>query len=266
MRGPARGAWRAGPALTALGALLAAAACAPEPGGGAVVETTVLDGSPVALVAPEGAEPKALVVFLHGLHEDHESVLEESPLGDLVSGLVAGGYAVASSDADGDNFGNPESREDYLALARYAQDRLGTSATLLLAESMGGLAAIPLAASGDVSGLRGTAAINPAIPLTAPSGDGYLDAAVEAWGREPGPDDDPLALPPQEFAGQSFRLYVAAEDEIVPTAEHAGAFASRVGGLADVSLVACSGGHVDPSCFQPDDVVSWFDGLLTDAP
>jgi hypothetical protein len=32
----------------------------------------------------------------------------------------------------------------------------------------------------------------------------------------------------------------------------------RLRDAADVSVVPCDGEHVDPSCFQPDDVANWF--------
>lgn len=44
---------------------------------------------------------------------------------------------------------------------------------------------------------------------------------------------------------------------------NATAFQAKYGFAADISVVLCTGDHVDPSCFRGDDVVSWFDGLAS---
>lgn len=241
------------------------AACRPAGPDGILVETVALEGSTAVGVVARDAPPVALVVYLHGMNEDHRAVLADSPLGWLVHALVEAGYAVVAGDAGGNSFGSPAAQREYAALARLGADRYGTNATFLLAESMGGLAAIPLAASGAVPDLLGTAGISPAISLTATSGDDHRAAIEEAWGRVPDAGDDPLGTPLEALAGQSFRFYVAIEDTSVPTADHAGAFAARFRDVADVTLVRCGPGHVDASCYQPDDVVAWFGSLLAAA-
>ncbi len=227
--------------------------------GDLVVERYELDGDPVMGVSGRGRPVEALVVYLHGRGETSTATLDDPQLRVVTQALVEAGYAVVSSDAGGDSFGSPGAQGAYLRLAEAAREHYATDTTFLLAESMGGLAALPLAASGEVRDLRGTAAINPAISLTAPSVAAHGEAAAAAWGRVPGGADDPLLLPPHRLAGQHFRFYVTDGDDVVPTPEHAGALAERLEGVAEVSLVGCTGEHVDPSCFQAQDVVAWFD-------
>jgi hypothetical protein len=39
------------------------------------------------------------------------------------------------------------------------------------------------------------------------------------------------------------------------------AFRARFGEVADISIIECTGAHLDPSCIQPDDIVDWFKKL-----
>lgn len=250
-------------AAVVLGAVLLLGGCAST---SPVVETGELDGQAVqAVLPPQGTRVRALVVYLHGLRESAAATTEDSDVARVVDALARHGYAVVSSDADGDSFGSPAAQADYAELAAQGAARYGTSATFLLAESMGGLSAVPLAADGSVPDLLGTLGISPALSLEAASGqDVYASEITAAWGRAVTSADDPLAAAPQELAGQRFRFYVTPGDTAVPTAEHADAFAARYGKVADVELVACTGEHVDATCFQPDDVMAWFDQLLAE--
>jgi hypothetical protein len=57
------------------------------------------------------------------------------------------------------------------------------------------------------------------------------------------------------------RFYVAEADPVAEAASNAAAFEKKFRPAAAISVVDCSGGHADGSCYQPDDVAKWFTSL-----
>jgi alpha-beta hydrolase superfamily lysophospholipase len=230
-----------------------------------VVELQVGGQRAVALV-PDTDVPRGLVLYLHGFGEDAESLLGGEDQARIVERLVTDGYVVAASDAHLDVFGNAASQQDHVDLAAELTRRYGTSRTFLLAESMGGVAGLQLLAADRIPHLLGMAAISPLTDLDVASLSPYEPIVRQAYGgRLPVGAENPAALSAESFRGDHIRFYLAAEDDVTVSADNADPLAARLQGIADVSVVPCEGGHVDPSCFQPDDLAAWFDELARTA-
>jgi alpha-beta hydrolase superfamily lysophospholipase len=223
-------------------------------------------GQPAVAVVPNTDAPRGLVLYLHGFGGDAASLEDGEEQVRIVDRLVADGYVVAASDAHLDAFGNAASQQDHVDLAAELTRRYETSRTFLLAESMGGVAALQLLAADRIPHLMGMAAISPLTDLDVATVSPYDAIVRQAYGgRWPVGTENPAALPAESFRDDHLRFYLAADDEVTVSAENADPLAARLQGIADVSIVPCDGGHVDPSCFQPDDLAGWFDQLVRTA-
>lgn len=198
---------------------------------------------------------RGVVVYFHGLDRD-ETILEmDASHRELIRRLTDAGYAVVASRAGGNAYGNRESQDDYAELAVTAIADRRVSDLFFLAESMGTVAAVNLMAKRPDLRPRGLAAIGPALNLAAVADD-YRSSLL---GANPDVSEtDPMRLPVESLAGQKVRFYASPDDVLVPTASNADAFRARFGSVADVSIVECSGRHLNSSCVNGEDVVSWF--------
>lgn len=219
-----------------------------------------LDGQPTLGLSKKNKNPTALVVFFHGLDTDEHSPISDASHKKLTDTLLNAGYAVVSSNAGGNAYGNPASRQQYLNLARLAAYHYHVADIYLLAESMGAIAAVDILANPDTLPVRGLVAISPALNL----GDApppYRKAIEAAY---PGQSIDavsPMNLPPDQLIGKRLRFYASQDDKIVPTADNASAFDDRFGSMASISIVHCSGGHMAAACMQGNDIVRWYRSL-----
>lgn len=219
-----------------------------------------IDGQPGLGVSKKGQKPKALVVFFHGLDAD-ESILRQDEMHTrLTETLVDAGYAVVASRAGGNAFGNAASRHNYAEVAKSGLTHYGVKEVFFLAESMGAIAAVDILASTPHPGLRGLAAVSPALDLNA-AGPNYEFAVKDAFTTETLESANPMNLPAHELLGKRIRFYATPTDTVIPTPEHAIAFQQRYGSNADITIVPCTGDHLDSSCIQPNDIVQWFDSL-----
>ncbi|HEX2283667.1 MAG TPA: alpha/beta hydrolase, partial [Mycobacterium sp.] len=104
------------------------------------------------------------------------------------------------------------------------------------------------------------AAINPVLNLGKPPAEHR--AAIAASYPSQSPESvDPMKLPARAFQGKHMRFYVTPTDSLVPSDANALAFRTRFDSAADISIVSCTGAHLDPSCIQGDDIVKWFSHL-----
>ena len=224
-----------------------------------VVDLEVGGQSAVAVVPP-GDSPTGLVLYVHGHGETHDSLTGGSDQKRVTDRLVADGYVVAASDAHFDAWGNETSQQDYVALAAELKSRYDTPQTFLLAESMGGVAALQILAGDQIPDLAGLAGISMLVDPTVAADTEYGEELRAAYGGQlPTGTQNPLNIPAEQFAGDPIRLYIAPEDATVIYAENAEPFLAKLQGVADISAVSCEGGHIDPSCFQTDDLADWFD-------
>lgn len=218
----------------------------------------VVGGEDALSVVDPDVTTRGVVVYFHGLDEDESILDKDDPHRDLVRELADAGYAVVASRAGGNAFGNTASQTDYAELASWAADRYRVSDIFFLAESMGTIAAVNLMAKDPDLQPRGLAAIGPALSFgQAP--DDYRTAIADA---NPDPAQvDPMKLPVEALRGSNIRFFVSPDDTLVPTSTNADAFRVRFGSVADISIVECTGPHLDPSCLQGEDVVAWFSSL-----
>ncbi|MBD0860229.1 alpha/beta hydrolase [Gordonia sp. zg691] len=232
-------------------------ACAPT-GDGLTRTEAMVNGQNTLSIWDADRATRGVVVFFHGLDRD-ESILElDEPHRALVRALCDAGYVVVAGRAGGNAYGNSESQRDYAELAIRAADQHRVSDVFFLGESMGTVAAVNLMAKRPDLRPRGLAAIGPALNFDAAEGD--YRTSLAGVNSDPA-GTDPMKLPVESLAGQNFRFYVSPGDTLVPTSTNATEFRARFGAAANVSLVECSGAHLDPSCINGEDVVSWFDNL-----
>jgi hypothetical protein len=216
------------------------------------------------------AVPVPLVLFAHGSRQTETAAALE-PIGDVSEALLDAGYAVASSEQHGTNWGNPASVRDLESLYRYVDDLVGVDGPVfLLAQSMGGLSSLTLAAEGRVP-VAAWAGIYPATNLGAAWDSPGLqhDDIANAFGISPTrPDDydtrtygsDPMRVDPARFEGIAMRFYASQDDTVIPPDLHSEQLMRRLAGRAsEAVLVPHIGQHGDPSAFRPADVVAFFD-------
>jgi pimeloyl-ACP methyl ester carboxylesterase len=179
--------------------------------------------------------------------------------------LVNAGFAVVSSNAGGNAFGNWPSQKNYLFLGGEAAQHYKTENVFFLAESMGAIAAINLMTSFNTQRVRGIAAINPVLDLASVAPP-YASTVAEVYANGSLDSVNPMNLPVGALQGKKLRFYVSQEDPVVPADKNALAFQSRFRSAADISIVECSGQHGNSSCFRGDDVVKWFSQLEKSRP
>jgi alpha-beta hydrolase superfamily lysophospholipase len=224
-------------------------------------------GGQDALAMVPAQDPIGLVIYAHGVGDDHDVLSMDEKHIEVTERLLAEGYVVAASDAHFDAFGNAASQQDYVALALELAQRYGTSRTFFIAESMGGVAALQILAGDRIPDLLGVAAISPLVDPRVLEGTDLEEPVLAAYGGEfPTGADNPAQLPADAYEGANLRFYLAAEDSVTVSAVNSDPLVERLRDVANVSVVDCDGEHVDSSCFQPDDLADWFGALAAAAP
>jgi pimeloyl-ACP methyl ester carboxylesterase len=220
-----------------------------------------VDGQQTLGISKKDQPPRGVVIYFHGPDADEFAITSDEPHRLMTEKLVNAGFALVSSQASGNAFGNPQSQRNYRELANMSIEHYRVENVFFLAESIGAVAAVNLMVAAGTTRIRGLAAINPAMDLanaTAP----YAPFVAESYTDRPTLDStNPMNLPPNAFAGKRIRLYVSKDDDVVPAGANALAFQRRFGGEADISVVDCAGRHGDASCVQGDDVLKWFSAL-----
>jgi len=219
-----------------------------------------LDGEAATVLVPEHPNGR-LVVYAHGYDGRADAVLSEDRFGGLAAGLVAEGYAVASSDAAGNAWGDDASVEAYAELAATATAGTGATDVFLVAESMGGLAAARLVGERRIEGLRAYAGIYPLCDLSSVYDD-FRESVDAAYGSAV---PQALAgLSPVALDGAVPVLFWASPDDVTVVKErNADVCAAQVvadGGSAVV--VETDGRHLDPSNFDLPGLLGFFDSAV----
>jgi acetyl esterase/lipase len=235
--------------------------CSKPSGEGLEYLRVTVDGQQTLGISSRNQSVRGVVIYFHGADADEFSITSDEPHKIMTEKLVNAGFAVVSSNASGNAFGNPQSQSNYRELANMAVLRYRVENVFFLAESMGAVAAVNLMVLDGKRRIRGLAAINPAMDL-ASSTPRYAPLVAKSYTDRPTLDStNPMNLPPKTLAGTRMRLYVSNDDEVVPAGANGLAFQRRFGGDADISVVNCAGRHGDPSCVQGDDVLKWFSSL-----
>jgi pimeloyl-ACP methyl ester carboxylesterase len=216
-----------------------------------------IDGETAVVVVPEQLTGR-LVVYLHGYGGDASSLTDPAGLEPLTEGLVAAGYAVASSDAGGDAWGNAASVDAYAALAATVTAQVAAREVYLVAESMGGLAGAQLVDGGRIAGLRAYAGIYPLCDLSSVYAD-YANSIDAAHAPAVGAALDALSPVALDDADVPVQFWASPEDTTVDKERNADVCAAEVraaGGRVDV--VETEGDHGDPSNFDLAALLAFF--------
>lgn len=237
---------------------------------GVSLSTTTVNGGQAAELLMPANYNGTLVIYYHGVGGDQDSYRSEAVLQPLMGRILQAGYAVASCNNHGNNWGNQDSIDDTVALYAWARQQLGTVSNVIhFSQSMGGMAGLNTIASGLVP-VAGWLGIYPVCSLAAmfDSNSGTYAAQIRtAYGIAGDGSDyatqtdgyDPLELAASTWNGIPMRMFASASDTVVDKAENADAFATKVDGFAtENTVVACTGNHGDASHFQPDDVLVFF--------
>lgn len=220
-----------------------------------------VDGQSTLGLSKRGAPPTRLVIFFHGLDSDEHILTGDAVHQKLTDTLVDNGFAIVASKAGGNAYGNPDSQRDYLELGRVAAHHYRVNDVYLLAESMGTVAAVNVLAAGIGPQIRALAAISPALDLNSAPQQYHFGINAVFPDRRVLERVNPINLPPESVAGRNLRFYASPNDSLVGRDANALAFQARFGSVANISVVECAGGHVDPSCYQGDDIARWFTSL-----
>lgn len=198
----------------------------------------VIEGGDQLVLVPRDSNG-ALVVYLHGAQASYRAILNDPETSSLTAGLLDAGYTVASADAEGDAWGNAASVTDYGDLIDRTSAEYDLSATYLIGESMGGLAAAQLADREDVRAWVGIYPVCDPSTITEPD----LVKSIAASGTT---ITGPLAWP-----NTPRMVWASYGDTLVPTAENAEACGGE--------FIETTGNHGDPSNFDGAAVVRFFD-------
>ena len=224
-------------ALTAALALAVPAGAAATPG---KVKHMRIAGQRAVVLRPP--EPNGrLVLYVHGVTERADDILEDGLKAPLIDALLDRGDTIASSDAHGDNWGNRASVADYRRLAKRVRHR----ELAILAQSAGGLGAVQLLRWLDPATLT---LIYPVCNLRSIRRLGRFTAQIDASGA---PVSDLSPVRPPAVGGLPVTITASPADTIVPKRSNADVCARlfrRHG--AHVTRIRTHGDHGHPSNFR----------------
>jgi dienelactone hydrolase len=215
----------------------------------------VIDDPASASVLVVPAHPiDSLAVFVHGSGQSRSSILRDRRDFLVARELVAHGYLVLAADAGGRAWGDAASVAAYERVIAAAVRDHRVRDVFLMAESMGGLATMQLAAR--VPGVRAVTAWYPVCDLRTMQHKPHFAAAIaRAWASGNRRVVSPVAVPAVPIT-----IWASAQDTVVPAARNAAvcaAEARKAGGA--VRYVHTTGEHGSLSNFHPAEVVSFFD-------
>jgi hypothetical protein len=215
-----------------------------------------------AVVQTPGEPTTKVVVYMHGAGERITNAFRDPAKHAIFRALLDGGFAIAMTDAHGDNWGSPASLRDQLALVAELRTR-GLRDVYVLALSMGGLDGLQLLGRVPVKAWAG---IFPACDLGSVWDVGLYRGQIRAAyglaanepprpalrGRSPVSIDPPKDLPMRFWASPADRVIPAR-----PNTEACAAIARRRG--ARVELTTTRGDHGDASNYDAAGVLRLFD-------
>lgn len=198
-----------------------------------------------------GVRTDRVVVYVHGADETARSSFQDPEKKRVFAALLKAGFAVAATDAGGNNWGDSVSVRDYQQLIGKLRKQ-GLPRVYLLAQSMGGLDGLELLATEHVEGWAG---IYPICNARAEFRLGTYAAQIRAVypGSIPGP------VKVRNVAGLPMRFWSSPHDVVAPKRSNTdicAAEARKAGAV--VTVTSTRGNHGDPSNFQPAEIVRLF--------
>ncbi len=250
-------------AAALVGALAACSVVVPVKVAGAVVDrfehgygtARVIDDAEQQTVLVVPAHPTgALAVFVHGSGQGRYTILRDRRDYVVARELVQHGYLVLAPDAGGRAWGDPASVADYRRAIARTVSAYPVRDVFLMAESMGGLATMQLAAVEPR--VRAATAWYPVCDLRTMAHNPRFAAAIaSAWGEASRAAVSPVAVPRIPLM-----VWASAHDTVVPAATNAAhcVAADRAAG-GEATYIHTTGDHGDPSNFQPLTVLHFFE-------
>lgn len=230
------------------------------------VRMTSPDGQPELLLVPP-TETKRLVVFMHGFDADQDQLITTSGLFALRDALLSAGWAIATSDAHGNNVGNTQSLADQRALFVDAQRKLGTLDSIaVLGFSMGGLDALR-AASVAPKSLQAVVLLSPVTDLVPFASGKY--AGVIAWAYAADTQaavtaasqaNSPGLFDASMFKGTRYQFWHSPADTVVPEQQSTAMVTKLQGAGIEARLDLLDGDHGDFAKLDPASVVAFLEG------
>ena len=246
--------------------LMGSTACGATSSGRALdtVELTSSAGQSELLIKP-GGPVTGLVVFMHGLDNNRNQILGDE-FRPLLERLLAANLAVVSSDAHGNNMGNPVSVQDQLLAVRDARSHLGHVASVdIVAFSMGGLDALLTASSHRLDGLRSVALISAAADQRTFLHGRFGNLISTAFGHPSTAQvpavvrrSDPAVQPARNYRGYRYHFWHSPKDRTVPVAQSIVMSRILAGAGVDTGVTALTGDHGNLSALRPQAVVDLF--------
>lgn len=227
----------------------------------------------IALPPNYQATSPLLIHCPQSLTGDGDDFWTDSRMSGVTAALTAAGFALASSTDIADRFANEVDVQNYNSLKQWFFDHFGADRDVFLfGTSMGTLSDIVLVARGLIDA-RAVATIGFA------GGQFWIwynvttkrDALRTAFGFSGTPTDPELhdyfeGYDPQydyagdtDFAGKGFRFYTSDSDTVTPSSLSDGmSDIVEAAGASEFTVIRASGGHLDPSQYQPTDLVDFY--------
>ncbi len=209
--------------------------------------------------------PVPLVLYAHGSGQTATAPTSDGG-GGIYRSLVTNGFAVASSDQHGINWGNQASVDDLVDLYRYILARHAVGPVILMGQSMGGLSSLLALAERRIPGVVGWLGVYPVTNLRSMFDGGFTQQVRNAYSLANDGEyaaktagHDPNLMDAGAFRGVPMRFYASPADTLVPKATNTDLFAAKVATLApEATVITASGEHGDQSHFQPSDALAFF--------
>lgn len=215
-----------------------------------------LDGQRVRVNLPPTTEPKGVAIFFHGQGSNYNHKMD----GTWLDALRRDGWVVASSMFHRENWGNPISTADTMALWDWAEEQGGGEVKLYIGASMGGTTSLNALVHGDRKPPCWYG-VKPAVDMSTmgnvPGARRFISQAYDGrpYPRDRNPVDAAYKL---AQTGTTFRFVASPRDPFVPYESNSGEIVSRLSEFgADVTLRTVDGPHDDPSHYSAYDLVTF---------
>ncbi|MEN8673512.1 hypothetical protein [Nocardioides sp.] len=214
-----------------------------------------LNGEDVRLTLPTGSgPPKGLVIWFHGQGGGVNDKID----GPFLRTLTREGYAIASSEFHLQAWGNAETTDDTVRLTEWAEEQVGMPVLLWVSGSMGGATSLNAMLHGATPPTCWYG-VKPAISLNrmdeVPTATRFIQLA---YGPVVPADRNPVRNVADLPAEVRYRVVASPDDPWVPIDENGGALVSQLDARGvDVSYLAATGIHEDPSHFDSADLLAF---------
>lgn len=202
-----------------------------------------------------GAAP--LVLWFHGSGPDkgNEELLLKSPTVEPnVKAFLGAGYIVATSNARGDNWGSPQSQQDYIDLYNYIARTHTITDVYFWATSMGGLDGLYVLRSREIP-VKAFIGMSPVTNLQSVARNDMLGKYVQRqWGGMP---NVPSPIDYEDYPDIPYLFYASYDDTYVVRKDNLDKLS-----IPNKRVVASTGDHDDHSNFvQPEALVKFLDDI-----